>query len=111
MREPNKDYWQGNEVTGYERKQRLLVPRKDELLDTIVENIPFDIRSPIRVLDLGTGQGALAERVLHRFENAHVTALDASGEMLNVLEKRLKGQEKRLTIVEGDFNTENWHSS
>ena len=32
-REPKKEYWQGKEVTDYERKQRLLVPRKNEILD------------------------------------------------------------------------------
>ena len=39
---PNKEYWTGRQVAEYERKQRLLVPRKDEMLQTLVDLIPFD---------------------------------------------------------------------
>jgi hypothetical protein len=42
MTQPNKDYWTGDEVNAYERKQRLLAPRKDEVLDTIVDLVHFD---------------------------------------------------------------------
>jgi hypothetical protein len=62
MARPNKRYWTGSQVTGYERK--------DELLDTIVALIPLDKDHEPCVVDLGAGQGALSERVLHRFERA-----------------------------------------
>jgi proline iminopeptidase len=54
MAQPNIDYWAGREVTGYERKQRLLVPRKDEILDTIVDLIPKERRYSINGVCLWT---------------------------------------------------------
>jgi len=90
MQEPNKDYWKDEQVTGYERKQRLLVPRKDEILDTIIDFIPFDEDDELRVIDVGAGQGHLSERILRRFKQAHVVLFDCSAEMLAVAKKRNK---------------------
>ena len=108
-REPNKEFWQGEEVSGYERKQRLVVPRKDEILDTIVDFIPYDEDQEFHVLDVGAGQGALSERVLTRFTRAHVTLCDSSAEMLAVAEKNLAEHASRISTVVSDFNAENWH--
>lgn len=109
-REPNKEFWQGEEVSGYDRKQRLVVPRKDEILDTIVDFIPYDEDQEFRVLDVGAGQGALSERVLTRFTRARVTLCDSSEEMLAVAEKGLSAHASRISTVVSDFNTENWHA-
>ena len=105
MAEPNKEYWRDEQAAGYERKQRLLAPRKDELLDTIVDFIPFDSDARIHVIDVGAGQGALSERILSRFRAAHVTLLDASEQMLSVAERRLSGYGSRFSIEIGDFNS------
>jgi tRNA (cmo5U34)-methyltransferase len=106
----NPDYWTGQEVTGYERKQRLLVPRKDEMLETIVALMPFDTQATISVLDVGAGQGALSARVLERFPQAEVTLFDASAEMLAVAEKRLARFAPRATLVQGSFDEPGWHT-
>jgi tRNA (cmo5U34)-methyltransferase len=111
VRQPNVDYWAGREVTAYERKQRLLVPRKDEILETVVDLIPFPEDAAIAVLDVGAGQGALAERVLRRFPRAHVTLLDASQEMLAVAEERLAPYALRYTALLGDYNAPGWHEA
>jgi cyclopropane fatty-acyl-phospholipid synthase-like methyltransferase len=109
MKQPNKDYWTGDEVTAYERKQRLLVPRKDEILDTIVDLLPFDEQHDFCAVDVGAGQGALAERILRRFEHAHVVLFDASAEMLSVAENRLVSHAPRFSTVVGDFNDVEWY--
>lgn len=109
-REPNVAYWQGREVSGYERKQRLLVPRKDELLDTVVDCIPFEGDQGIHVVDVGAGHGALSERILARYERAHVTLVDSSEEMLTVAQQRLAAYAPRTSFVAADFNAEDWHA-
>ena len=109
MAEPNKEYWRDEQVADYERKQRLLAPRKDELLNSIVEFIPFNPDAEIRVIDVGAGQGALSERILIRFSAAHATLLDASEQMLSVAEKRLSRYGPRFSIEIGDFNSPEWH--
>ena len=109
MAEPNKEYWRDEQVADYERKQRLLAPRKDELLNSIVEFIPFNPDAEIRVIDVGAGQGALSERILIRFSAAHATLLDASEQMLSVAEKRLAGYGSRFSIKIGDFDSPEWY--
>lgn len=42
MIEPSKEYWRGRPVSDYERRQRLRVPRKKEILETITDFMPFD---------------------------------------------------------------------
>lgn len=104
----NPDYWTGQEVTGYERKQRLLVPRKDEMLDTIVDLMPFDPQAAITVLDVGAGQGSLSARVLERFPQARVVLFDASSEMLSVAEQHLAPYAPRFELVQGSFDDPGW---
>lgn len=52
MAEPNKDYWKQEKAIDYDRKQGVLIPRKDELLDTIVDFIPFAPDDQLRILDV-----------------------------------------------------------
>jgi methylase of polypeptide subunit release factors len=81
MAEPNKDYWKQEKAIDYDRKQGVLIPRKDELLDTIVDFIPFAPDDQLRILDVGAGQGALSERILNKFQRARVRLLDSSSLM------------------------------
>lgn len=109
MIQPNKDYWQGCQVTDYERRQYLIVPRKDECLDTIVDFCPFGEDDEIYVVDLGAGQGALSKRVLARFKRAYVTLFDASDEMVAVAKEQLAEYKGRYSIVIGDFSDPDWY--
>jgi release factor glutamine methyltransferase len=64
----------------------VLVPRPDTevLVDWALECLAgMDVTSP-RVIDLGTGSGAIALALRHRWPAAEVTALDASAEALAV---------------------------
>jgi tRNA (cmo5U34)-methyltransferase len=106
----NTGYWTGHQVTDYERRQRLLVPRKDEMLDTIVALMPFGTQDVFTVLDVGAGQGATSARVLERYPRAHVVLFDASAEMLAVAEERLARSRSRIAVLQGDFDDEGWQT-
>ncbi len=58
---------------------RAEVPRYDELQDRTAEAIP---EPPRRVLELGIGTGETTRRLLERFPDAEITALDSSPEMV-----------------------------
>ncbi len=102
------EFWRGVEVAEYERKQRLLVMRKEEALRTAAEVLPFPRKWNGRVLDIGAGQGALASVLLRRYPRCEVTLTDASDEMLAVAEKRLRRYAKRTRFLVSDFNARQW---
>lgn len=108
---PESGFWQGREVDGYDRKQRLLIPKKDEILDTIIDFVPFDPDEPIQVVDVGSGPGALSVRVLRHFPRARVTLLDSSAEMLSAAAERLRDYGPRVTLLHRDFNSPSWSDS
>jgi release factor glutamine methyltransferase len=62
-----------------------LIPRPDT--ETLVEAALQKISQPMRVLDLGTGTGAIALALAQHAPQSHVTAVDASEGALKVAEK------------------------
>jgi release factor glutamine methyltransferase len=84
--------------------RRALIPRPETEL--LVETVASRLDSPPgRVLDLGTGGGAIALALAGLFPQAQVTAVDASPEALalaaeNALAAGLSG---RLTLVRSDW--------
>lgn len=111
MTRADGDYWRGGQVRGYDRKQRLLVPKKDEMLDVVVDFIPFEVDAPILVVDVGSGPGTLSAKVLRRFPCARVVLVDSSGEMLAEAEDRLRELGPRASFLREDFNNAGWSGS
>ncbi|NLG49027.1 MAG: peptide chain release factor N(5)-glutamine methyltransferase [Chloroflexi bacterium] len=62
-------------------------------------------RGTLRVVDVGTGSGALAVALARHLENAHVWAVDLSAEALEVAEINVRryNLQDRVTLVQGDL--------
>jgi tRNA (cmo5U34)-methyltransferase len=82
---------------------RAEVPRFDELQDETIAAIPFE---PEGVLELGIGTGETTRRLLERFPDARVTALDSSPEM--VFRARELGIDVRLARMEDPLPDGPW---
>jgi trans-aconitate methyltransferase len=63
-----------------------------------------------RVADLGCGDGAITQAILHRYPNAEVTAIDFSQPMLDQAEQRLAPFGDRVRLLKADLYTSDWHS-
>jgi tRNA (cmo5U34)-methyltransferase len=87
----------------YLEEIRAEVPRYDELQDRALEAVPF---APSRVLELGIGTGETTRRLLARFPDAAVTALDSSPEM--VFRARELGIDVRLARMEDPLPDGPW---
>lgn len=83
QREPLQYIVGDTEWSGVKLKvdKRALIPRPETelLVERVIERLA---EPPLRILDLGTGSGAIALALAKRYENAAVTAVDASDEAL-----------------------------
>lgn len=59
------------------------------MIATLVSSVPFAHEEPVNILDLGSGDGRLAEALLTVFPRAMLTALDVSESMRRETTRRL----------------------
>ncbi len=79
-----------------------LLPRYDEMLEVITRCVSSTSR---RILELGCGTGELSLKILNRFPNAQVIALDYSPRMLQFAEDKITaaGYQQHWTGTQADF--------
>jgi ubiquinone/menaquinone biosynthesis C-methylase UbiE len=87
----------GIDLTEYDERIRTFIPDYDAMLDAAAAVVKPSART---IVDLGTGTGALAARVLDRVPAAHVVAIDADADILAVAARRLG---PRATFVAATF--------
>lgn len=86
---------------------RGLIPTATLQLQIINELLSAWGVTPIRVIDLGCGDGILGRMLLNRFPNAQVTFVDFSEPMLaKVLEK--VGESENIQVIKADFTSPSW---
>ena len=100
MRSIRHDFSSRSDV--YDQEIIRSVPNYLPMLEAAVSSLPFEENAPLRIIDLGTGTGALAERVLDRFPNCHLTLVDMTENMLDKARERL-GESGATTFLVKDF--------
>ncbi len=70
--------------------------------------LPFESKDTIRLLDLGTGTGALSLEVLNRYPNVSLTCLDFSEAMLSHARERLEKFKGKTTFVQSNLQNSGW---
>lgn len=88
----------------FEVNEHVLIPRPEtELMVDKVKEFVGD--KPAKVLDVGTGSGAIAVAVAHSLPEVHVTATDVSGEALQVAQRNAQqhGVQDRIDFIESDL--------
>jgi tRNA (cmo5U34)-methyltransferase len=81
----------------YPEYVRLKVPEYDELEDTVADSTGAPATT--RILDLGSGTGETARRVLERHPNARVVLVDSSAEMLEAARESLAEDRVEQIVV------------
>jgi SAM-dependent methyltransferase len=80
-------------------------PWRTQFFDKILEQIPTG--TP-RVMELGSGPGFLAERLLQAHPRIEYLALDYSPAMHTLARERLGSAADRVQFVEADFGQDSW---
>ncbi len=83
-------------------------PTREERMEAILEVLGTHDRVPLRVLDLGTGPGPLAGRVLSRFRGRQVVGVDSDPVLLRVGEQALSRFGSRVTWVLAGLREKDW---
>lgn len=101
--------WQNEDVaTGFIGDRRQLIPLFDiqeELARRLIVRGGREIR---RFIDLGAGDGGLAELVLDLYPESTCVLVDFSAPMLTAAAERLAPKSGRWKIAEGDLSTPGW---
>lgn len=74
----------------YSQAIQRCVPRYAEMLGTLIDYIPSDLR-PRRIVELGCGGGDLSALVVESFPEAEVHLVDLAGEMIESCRRRFSG--------------------
>ncbi|WP_343730421.1 peptide chain release factor N(5)-glutamine methyltransferase [Duganella sp.] len=85
----------------FEVNDAVLIPRPDTelLVELTLDRLPFKGR----VLDMGTGSGAIAVALAHTRKDADVTALDVSPAALAVAQRNAATNGARISFLQSDW--------
>jgi release factor glutamine methyltransferase len=85
----------------FEVNEAVLIPRPDTelLVELTLDRLPLQGR----VLDMGTGSGAIAVSLAHTRKDADVTALDVSPDALAVAQRNAANNGARVTFLQSDW--------
>ncbi len=82
----------------------VMIPRPDTeiLVETALQLFPLD--APLRIIDLGTGSGAIALALAKELPNASIIATDISAEALKVAQRNaISNGISSITFLQGDL--------
>jgi trans-aconitate methyltransferase len=100
--------WTEDDSRTYREIAEVAVPRRQEMTATIVAAVPFSRDEPVKMLDLGSGDGRLAEALLTVFPRATLTALDGSESMRRDASQRLAVFGDRARVAAFDVAALDW---
>ncbi len=84
----------------YDKLIATLIPHYLELIESAAATVGVIAGTTPTVVDLGTGSGALAQRILKVRPKARLIGIDADGSMLAAASRRLRG---RIRTIESNF--------
>jgi tRNA (cmo5U34)-methyltransferase len=84
----------------YDKLIATLIPHYSDLIDGAAEAVDAVARTAPAVVDLGTGSGTLAQRILRVRPKARLIGIDADGVMLAAATRRLRG---KIQTIEENF--------
>jgi tRNA (cmo5U34)-methyltransferase len=100
--------WTEDDSQAYREMADVAVPRRQEMIATLAATVPFSADEPVKMLELGSGDGRLAEALLTVYPRATLTALDGSASMREEASKRLALFGDRARVASFDLAALDW---
>lgn len=94
------------EAEQYDGIIKNLIPYYHQMVEALVNTLPFDHSENIEVIDLGCGTGTISRAVKDAYPKAKITCLDISGKMLQIAAGKLSDAQDAAYINSNfyDFN-------
>jgi tRNA (cmo5U34)-methyltransferase len=100
--------WNEDDSATYRAIAPVAVPRRREITETLLAAVPFTPQESLKILELGSGEGLIAEALLTRFPQATLTALDGSESMRREASARLAPFGARARVAAFDLPALDW---
>jgi len=101
--------WDSREyVQEWAERQDSSEPHREQAFGVIAATIPFEKDARIKLLDIGSGYGALTLYLLSQFRNGQAVCHDGSAEMLALGRERLAEFSGRVKFIESDLSQPGW---
>jgi tRNA (cmo5U34)-methyltransferase len=100
--------WSEEDSATYRALAPIAVPRREEMIAALIAAAPFGVDNAIKILDLGAGDGVLAEALLMHFDEGSLTALDGSESMRRDASARLGRFGSRARVAAFDVTALDW---
>ncbi len=104
MQEMDEDYW----LDQWERQQNMLVERREERFELMLDLVAETQLPEVYVLDLGCGPGSLCNRIIDRSVDWTVDAVDYDPLLLHIARSAVGVKTKKIRFVEADLNDAGW---
>lgn len=79
------------EAADFDRFFFKVAPHYEEMMNALIDALPFKRHDRIKVLDLGCGTGNLSQRILSAYPDAGITCIDMAENMLKMATAKLEG--------------------
>src|ERR1700730_3499161 len=100
--------WSEEDSSTYRQIAEIAVPRRREMMATLVSVVPFAPESTFRIVEIGTGDGRLADVLLECFPRATLLALDGSESMRKAADTRTARFAARATVRPFELAALDW---
>ncbi len=95
-------------VLEWSKRQDAGKPHREPAFGVIAAAMPFEKDARIKILDVGSGYGALTSYLLSQFGNGHAVCHDGSAEMLALGREHLAKFKGRVKFIQSDLSKPGW---
>ncbi|HYK92539.1 MAG TPA: class I SAM-dependent methyltransferase [Thermoplasmata archaeon] len=106
-RRPPRPEWK-RWLASWDRQQESFTPDREARFSLILDVLESELPPRFTALDLGSGPGSLAVRVVRRFPRARVVAVDFDPVALQIGQGALRSWADRIDWVDADLNRSEW---
>lgn len=90
-------------IKSYDADMDKMHPKRYKMIEIALDFLPYESRTPLKAIDLGTGTGLFTEMFINKFPDSKILAIDGAKTMIDLALTRLGGLAKNVDFEVSDF--------